>query len=136
MPRLSRWFLRAALLYLAAGFTLGAMLLAEKGLGLFPWIWRFLPAHMELMLVGWLLQLALGMAFWILPRLAKGAPRGKEALIEASFVLINLGIGWVVAETVLAVQGLALIGRISEVGGVLAFAIGSWRRVRPFLQPN
>lgn len=136
MPRLSCWFLRAALLYLVFGFTLGAMLLGEKGLGLSPKLWRVLPLHMELLLVGWLIQLALGMAFWILPRLAKGAPRGNETLIEASFVLINLGIGWVAAETVLAVQGVALIGRAAEVAGVLAFIIGSWRRVRPFLQPD
>jgi hypothetical protein len=32
MPRLSVWFIRMALLYLLAGFTLGALLLAHKGL--------------------------------------------------------------------------------------------------------
>ncbi len=132
MPRLSCWFLRAALLHLAAGFTLGALLLANKGLGFYPQAWRLLPVHMELLLVGWLVQLTLGMAFWILPRFIQGAPRGREVWIELSFVLINLGIGWVIAETIFAVQGLALVGRASEAGGALLFALGSWRRVKPF----
>jgi hypothetical protein len=30
MPRLSVWFVRAALVYLALGFTCGALLLAHK----------------------------------------------------------------------------------------------------------
>ncbi len=132
MPRLSCWFVRAALLYLAARFTLGAFILANKGLGFYPSIWRFLPVHMELLLMGWLVQLALGIAYWILPRHIKGAPRGNEAWIELAFWLINLGIGWVIAETVFTLQGLALIGRVAECAAVLVFILGSWRRVRPF----
>ena len=132
MPRLSCWFIRAALFYLAAGFTVGALMLANKGISFWPQSWRFLSVHMEMLLVGWLVQLALGMAFWILPRFVKGAPRGNEALIWLAFVLVNLGIGWVIAETIFAIPGLALIGRVAEAVGVLAFAIGSWQRVRPF----
>lgn len=131
MPRLSCWFVRAALAYLAIGFTLGAFLLAEKGVNFDPMIWRFLPVHIELLLVGWLVQLALGVAFWILPRFPHGAARGNEALIWLSFALINLGIACVVAQTLLAVQSLVLVGRAVEIGGVLAFIWGSWRRVRP-----
>jgi len=131
MPRLSGWFVRAALAYLAVGFTLGALILAEKGVSYAPMLWRYLPVHYELLLVGWLIQLALGVAFWILPRFPQGAPRGNEALIWLSFALLNLGIACVVAETVLSIQGLRLVGRAIESGGVLAFVWGSWRRVRP-----
>ena len=130
MPRLSCWFVRAALAYLATGFTLGALLLANKGLGWAPQLWRFLPVHMELLLMGWLVQLAMGMAFWILPRFPQGATRGNETLIWLAFVLINLGIGWVVAETIFSVQGLVFVGRVAEIGGILLFLLGSWRRVR------
>ncbi len=131
MPRLSCWFIRFALAYLAAGFILGAFLLANKGLNLWPWIWRLLPVHIELLLMGWLVQLALGVAFWILPRFSRGAPRGNEPLIWLAFVLVNLGISWVAVETIFAFQGLAWVGRMAEAGGVAAFVIGSWRRVRP-----
>jgi len=131
MPRLSCWFVRAALVYLAVGFTLGAFMLANKGLGLAACLWRTLPIHRELLLMGWLVQLAIGVAFWILPRFSQGAPRGNETTIWLAFILLNLGIGLVAAETVLTVPGLVWIGRIVEIGGVLAFVVGSWRRVRP-----
>ncbi len=133
MPRLSRWFVRASLVYLAIGFTLGAILLSDKGLNFSAAVWRFLPIHSEMLLVGWLVQLALGVVFWILPRYVQGAPRGNERPIWAAFVLLNLGIAAVAVETIFDVQPLVLAGRIAEVGGVLAFVISSWRRVRPWL---
>lgn len=132
MPRLSCWFIRASLIYLGIGFTLGALMLANKGLGFYPPLWRVLPVHIETLLVGWFVQLALGVAFWILPRLQQGPPRGNETLVRLAFVLLNLGIGWVIVETVFMVHGLASVGRMAEIGGVLAFVIGSWRRVKPF----
>jgi len=132
MPRLSCWFVRASLVYLAVGFTLGALLLANKGLNFYPLLWIDLPVHMEMLLVGWLVQLAIGVAFWILPRLPQGPPRGNETLVWLAFALLNLGVGLVIAQTVLGVQGLAWAGRASEIGGVLAFVAGTWQRIRPF----
>jgi heme/copper-type cytochrome/quinol oxidase subunit 1 len=133
MPRLSCWFIRASLVYLSAGFTLGALMLANKGIPFDPQLWRFMTVHMELLLAGWLIQIALGTAFWILPRFTHGPPRGNEALSWLAFVLINLGIGLVIAETLLFVQGPTLLGRLAECGGVLAFLLGSWQRVRPIM---
>ena len=46
--------------------------------------------------------------------------------------LLNLGVGLAVAETVFTLKGLAWVGRVAEIGAVLAFVIGSWRRVKPF----
>ena len=65
------------------------------------------------------------------PRFTKRAPRGNETWSWLAFALINLGVGWVIAETVFAIQGLALVGRIAECGGVLAFGLAAWGRVRP-----
>ena len=132
MPRLSVWFIRAALIYLAAGFTLGALLLANKGIPLNPGLWRTLPAHIEFLLMGWTVQLALGVAFWILPRLGQPAPRGNERPIYASFILINLGIWLVAAQVVVFLPWLTVLGRICETAGVVAFVAGSWGRVKPF----
>jgi hypothetical protein len=84
VPRLSCWFIRASLLYLAVGFTLGALLLVHKGIPLHPALWRMLPPHLECLLLGWTLQLALGVAFWILPRFPQG-PDGNEALAWWAF---------------------------------------------------
>src|SRR5690348_14632645 len=65
VPRVSMWLVRAALVYLLLGFTLGAVMLAGKALGHSAWIAGWIPIHVELVLVGWMLQLAMGVALWI-----------------------------------------------------------------------
>jgi heme/copper-type cytochrome/quinol oxidase subunit 1 len=132
MPRLSSWFVRASLIYLALGFTLGALLLANKGLEFYPLIWKLLPIHIELLMMGWFVQLAVGVAFWILPRLSGPTPRGNERLVRLAFWLINIGIGMVILEAVTSLPGLLLLGRLAEFGGVIAFVVGSWKRVKTF----
>ena len=79
MPPLTRFFVKTALIHLALGFTFGALMLANKGVPFYPVLWRLLPAHMELLLVGWTVQLALCVAYWILPRYwqrGRGVNRG------------------------------------------------------------
>jgi hypothetical protein len=132
MPRLSCWFIRASLAYLAAGFTLGALLLAYKGLPFLPALWLILPAHMEFLLIGWIVQLALGMAFWILPRFGQGEPRGNERLIGLSFALLNLGILLVSVQVIISLSFLPVIGRLFEIAAVALFISGSWKRIKPF----
>ena len=73
MPRLSVWMIRTALVHLLVGFTLGALLLANKGVPIHPMVWRLLPIHIELLLLGWTLQLALGVARDPLKALVQGA---------------------------------------------------------------
>ncbi len=92
MPRLSVWFVRASLIYLSIGFAIGALLLAEKGVPYFPAILSILPVHIEFLLIGWLVQLAMGVAFWILPRFGMESPRGNEQIIWASLMLLNAGL--------------------------------------------
>ena len=131
MPRLSVWFIRASLIYLLAGFTLGALMLAQKGISYFPLIMIVLPVHMEFLLVGWLVQLAMGVAFWIFPRFGLGNPhaRGNVKLIWTSFFLLNAGVLIVALE--LWITPAYLIGRALEVGAVIIYAAGLWRRVKP-----
>ena len=77
MPRLSAWFIRASLIYLLLGFAFGALILAQKGISYYPLVWNLFPIHMEFLLIGWFAQLAMGVAFWILPRFSSGQPRGN-----------------------------------------------------------
>jgi hypothetical protein len=138
MPTLSRLFVRAALAYLALGFTLGGLLLAAKAWPLPGWTWRLLPAHVEFLLVGWTLQLALGVAFWILPRFAAPGPRGRAAPPPSrgderpawlAYVLLNAGV-WAVGAAPWAGAPLALAGRSAELAGAAAFAVHAWPRVK------
>jgi hypothetical protein len=132
MPRLSVYFVRASLIYLILGFTLGGLLLANKGVILSPFIWVLLPAHIEFTFIGWMIQLTIGIAFWILPRFSKNPLRGNESWSWGTFILLNAGILCIVLQSLLGVQWLSFVGRILEALALTAFVIGNWRRVRPF----
>lgn len=130
MPRLSQWMVRAALIYLLLGFTIGALLLAHKGISLHPALWRWLPTHIECLLMGWIVQLAMGIAFWILPRYWQPPRRPKGPYAYAAFILLNLGIWCVIAGTTFqAGSWVVLVGRILEMGAVIAFARHAWTRI-------
>ncbi len=131
MPRLSYLFIRTLLVYLVLGFTFGSLILANKGVPFAPLVWTLLPIHIEFLILGWLTQLALGVAFWILPRLASNTPRGNERWSWTAFVLVNLGIALNVASPYVGLTWLGLSARILQAVGVAAFAIGNWKRIYP-----
>jgi hypothetical protein len=130
MPRLSQWFVRAALIYLLLGLTIGALMLANKGVPLHPALWQWLPVHIEFLLFGWTFQLALGVAFWILPRFWQPPVRGNEWGARMAFVLLNLGI-WAITlgRMFAAPPGIILLGRLLEMGAAVSFAIHLWPRI-------
>jgi hypothetical protein len=123
---------KAALLYLALGFTLGGFLLANKGISLHPALWLLLPAHQEFLLSGWMFHLALGVVLWILPRFSQEPKRGNTRLAWAGWVLLNLGI-WAIGLSHLAPGWvwLSLLGRSLQAGGGVAFAVHAWPRIKP-----
>lgn len=131
MPHLSRWAIRAALLYLLAGFTIGSSLLVQKGVPFIPGVWRLVPAHIEFLILGWCAQLSLGVAYWVLPRFRKAPKRGDPRPAWLAVGMLNVGI-WLVAIApfVDAALDLRLLGRIAELGAAVAFAWHSYPRVR------
>jgi hypothetical protein len=131
MPRLSYLFIRTSLVYLVLGFTFGGLILANKGIPFYPMIWALLPTHIEFLTLGWLTQLALGVAFWILPRLTGSAPRGDERWSWAAFFLVNFGIALNVVASFTGLTLLGLSARILQAAGFAAFAIGNWKRIYP-----
>lgn len=138
MPRLSRWFVRMALLYLCVGFTLGGLILSAKAGAVNGRVWLWLLPHADILVVGWMIQLALGMAYWILPRI-RVLGRGRVALAWASFVLLNVGllIGaglpilpyWLPEWAWLAQAFPA--GLLIQAGALTLFVLYAWPRVLP-----
>ena len=136
MPALSRWCVRCALAYLVAGMAMGSWMLIEQarsGHGPGP-PWPVLHAH--LLLVGFLLLLIFGVAFWMFPKVAGQRP-GREVGWVA-FALLNAGV-----LLRLLAEPLADHGRGAPVWAVLlgiaavlpalaaaAFALAVWPRVR------
>jgi cbb3-type cytochrome oxidase subunit 1 len=131
MPKLSVWFIHSSLLYLAAGFTLGALLLVNKGLPFSATIWLLLPAHIEFVMFGWLVMLVMGTAFWILPRFSRPPKRGNEPLAWTAFFLLHAGIWATVVTPLWATSSMAyLIGWALEIAGIVAFVIHAWPRIK------
>jgi heme/copper-type cytochrome/quinol oxidase subunit 1 len=114
-----------------SGFTFGALMLGNEGLAFYPNLNHLLPVHIEILIMGWVMQLALGVAYWILPRFTHGLPRGNVPAIWLSLICINAGILLVALSVILNIAWFVLLGRLFETSSVLAFLLVSWRRVRP-----
>jgi len=133
VPRLSVLMIRTALAYLAIGFLVGALLLIQRAVPLGNWLHRLVPLHIEYLLLGCIVQLALGVAFWILPRFRSGAERGWEGPAWVAFALFNLGIQAVAIGGAAGTPStMGLLGRYAEGLAAGAFALHSWPRVKMF----
>ena len=129
MSRISMLIVRTSLVYLVAGTTIGSLLLALKGWPEIASLTMLRPFHFEFLLFGFMVQLAFGVASWILPRIASRS--GNGALV-AAIILLNGGIlGSSVGDAV-AVPAVLLIGRVLEVAAMGTFAWYIWPRVRSF----
>ena len=123
MPKASVWLIRMALLHLIIGALLGAEYLSFKADGGLAWVAPHREVHGELMRVGWMIQLVIGVAYFILPR--PGAAPLTGPLIWIVLLLINSGV-------VLVGLGYPLIGRILELAAAGLFASHAWRRQRAY----
>jgi heme/copper-type cytochrome/quinol oxidase subunit 1 len=133
VPKLSVWFIRTALTYLGLGFTLGAIMLAHRGMPLLSPGVQLLPAHIVFLLVGWMVQLALGVGFWVLPRFRTGRERGREELAWLSYVLLNLGVlGSTVSSLVPLPAIMPLLGHLAQGLAAVCFALHAWPRIKAF----
>lgn len=132
MTRLSVWTVRTALLYLGIGFLLGALMLTQKGVPLDPSMLRLLPMHVEFVLLGWTLQLAMGIAFWILPRFSREPRYGNLRLGWLAYGLLNLGVVCAGLGQWLGISSAVfLFGRLAELLACLFFVLHAWPRVKP-----
>lgn len=131
MPRLSTWMIRAALIYLLVGFTLGGLILFQKGIPIHPAVWSLLPAHIEFLLLGWTVQLVMGMAFWILPRFSRPPRRGNVPLAWLAFGLLNVGVLLAgLGRLVSSSPVLPFLGHAGEMGAAVAFVMHAWPRIK------
>jgi hypothetical protein len=138
MPRLSQLMIRTALVWLALGSTIGGLLLFNKGMPLLAWLWALRAAHIHILLVGWTVQLACGVAFWILPRLDTRGSRGALWPIWLCYGALNAGVLLAALAEPLSRGETAAGGRAYVAAGglyllaAMAFARHAWPRIAPF----
>jgi hypothetical protein len=132
MPRLSAWTIHASFVYLILGFTIGGLMLANKGIPFNARMWSLLPAHIEFLFVGWTVQIVFGVAFWILPRFSREPRRGNESIAWFAIVLLNLGIWLAGIAPIFSISAwFMILGIIAQVVGAIAFALYAWPRIKP-----
>ncbi len=129
MPALARLYVRTSLIYLLVGGVLGGLLLWNKGEVLSPGMWMLLAAHIALLTWGWLLQLTLGVCYWILPRL--GGQRPRAWLAAAAYGCLNAGLLLAAAQPWLPSLWLAAGAGLLQFLAGAAFLAHAWPRVRP-----
>ena len=137
MPRLTRYFIKTSLLYLALALVLGVLLAARAALNLPAEFAALSPVFFHVFMVGWVAQLIFGMLFWMLPKHSKERPRGNETWAWSAYILINLGLVLrIIGEPLNAWQAnqglgwlLALSALLQLLGG-WAFIFNAWPRVK------
>jgi hypothetical protein len=139
MPRESQVMIRTALIWMALGVTAGGLMLLNKGVPLLPWLWTLRVPHVHMLLVGWMVQFACGVAFWILPRLDAGGARGDQRLIWGCYAALNSGVVVGTLHALLrTVSNWKVLDALPPLMGALyllsagLFVAQAWPRVRPF----
>lgn len=140
MDPISVRMVRAALIWLAIGFVFGGLMLADSSL---PGDWRawFAPTHGHVLFVGWFLQFAVGIAYWLLPRKrTDDSPLGyNERAAFLSFVILNTGLilrviaepGPRVGYLTSIVDEVLIASALAHIGAIGIVVVQLWRRVIP-----
>ncbi len=133
MPTLTRWFLKAALLYLLFALIAGIIL----ALPIASPLSGFFPAYFHMLTFGWLTQLIFGVAFWMFPKYSVDKPRGHEWLGWATFISFNVGLVLrIFIEPVNASAPSALSGWLLIASAILqwlsgvGFITNTWVRIK------
>ena len=143
LPRESRLFVKTSLVALALAFGWGAVMAIGESLGAtFPALWPVEHAHLAF--VGWLVNLVIGIALWMLPldraRYPETAGRYPRGVPYAIWGLLNGGLALrILAEPALAsgpaARAALAVGSLAQVAAVVAFAVVAWHRVRAPAHP-
>lgn len=143
MPIESRLFVKTALVALALAFAAGAaMAIAESaGVAVSP-IWAVEHAHLAF--VGWLVNIVIGIALWMLPlareRYPRTAGRYPPWAPMTVYLLLNGGLVLrIFSEPFLATGFIArtslFVSALAQFAAIVLFAYVAWQRVRAPARP-
>lgn len=129
-------FLRASMLWLCAGVSLGVAMAVHSA-----WtIYR--TAHLHMLLLGFVMMMIAGVAYHVLPRFV-GASLYSPRLASVHFAVANIGLALLVGGFIVRFHVMALASVMLACGGALAalgafmFAWNLWRTLdRAALLPS
>jgi hypothetical protein len=141
MTPLVRLYIKTSFVYLIAGLILLALIALDGWLHIGRWFRVVSVSQVHLLVVGWITQLAIGVAYWMFPRFLKDdnpRPRGSDTLAWAVYICLNAGLVLrLAAEPFHLLTGQSWLAALVALSGVLqaAAAVGFglliWARIRP-----
>ncbi|MDH5507070.1 MAG: cbb3-type cytochrome c oxidase subunit I [Anaerolineae bacterium] len=137
MPKLTRWFLKAALSYFVLAMAAGVLVAGRQPLGLPGWVNAINPVYFHMFMLGWVTQLIFGIAYWMFPKYSREQPHRSEGLAWAVFWMLNAGLGlrviaepWQALQPTAAAAG-ALVGSAAlQWAAAAGFVANTWGRVK------
>lgn len=133
MPKLTRWFLKAALVYLILALCSGILFVLPNRTA----IAGLFPVYIHMLVFGWLTQLVFGVAWWMFPKYSSSNLRGHEWLGWTTFIALNLGlILRMIFEPLQNIASFPMVGWMLVIAAILqwlsgvAFVANTWPRVR------
>lgn len=137
MPPLVRWYVKSAFVYFALALFGGLMLAVQTAFDLPFDVPALGPVYFHLLMVGWVTQLIVGVAYWMFPKQSADNPRGSEALGWAIYITLNLGLALrVVGEPLAAARPESGAGWLLAISAILQLIAGwlfvgnTWGRVK------
>jgi len=125
MPATLQWYVRAAMVYIAAAMLLGLLYQLDQVTGRLGLPRYVLVVHTHLALVGGVIQMIMGVALWMFP-LTQPVERRlayREGLAWLTFVLFNAGLlGRFGAEWAFLSTGAAGWGMLAVATGTMQVA--------------
>jgi len=137
MPKLTRWYLRTALIWLVAALALGGVNALRPVVALQGVAGALGPLYVHFFMLGWVAQLIFGVVHWMFPKPDPArAPRG-ERLGWLTWLALNAGLvlrafgepAAVVRPGTVAAAALTLSALLQVAAGWL-FVATTWPRVR------
>lgn len=138
MDRFTILMVKASLVWMLSGFVIGGLMMVDR---VTPGNWRLWmqPTHGHMLFVGWFVQFAIGIAYWLLPRKRRpDLPVGyRETPAFAGWAMLNAGLLLrVVGEPMertgnagdLSITILAASSAL-QVGAVMLFIAQLWPRI-------
>lgn len=137
MPPLTRLFIKTSLLYFVAALLAALLLVTQPLFELPPILSAIGPVYIHMLMVGWVTQLIIGVAYWMFPRYTREKPRGHETLAWITYFLLNGGLLLrVIGEPARSIQTgavwgwmLALSALLQWLAGLI-FVVNTWPRLQ------
>ncbi len=134
MPRLTRFFVKSALVFLVLALSCGGLLHLDFA---FAEVAALRPVFYHLFLVGFVTQLIFGISYWMFPPLSRESARGREWIGWCSYAALNTGLALRVCGEPLSVFQPGLAARlllvssaVLQLAAVLLYTTLIWNRVK------